>query len=207
MSEEKGIHPTDTTVVGTGDAVGVSERQEMPRRWYIARVMPNTEKASRDRLFQMGFEAYVASQEEIKTYKNGDRKKRKKIERVVITQYVFIHVTESERRKLVELPFIRCFLVDRSFEKRTLAVVPDEQMRRLKLMLGYTDHQVQFAAADFTLGEEVIVSGLGNFDYTGHVVRLRGDNLSYIGVRIDALGCAYLEIPPANIISTKSQNA
>lgn len=200
MSEEKGNHPEVTTVWGTGGAVGVSGQPKIQRSWYIARVSPNTEKASRERLQQLGYEAFVASQEEVKLYKNGARKKRKKVERVVITQYVFLHITENERRQIVELPFIRCFLIDRSYEQRTFATVSDEQMHQLKRMLGRTDRQVQFAAADFTLGEEVTVEGFGNFSYTGRVVRLRGDKASYVGVRIDALGCAYLEIDPENLI-------
>ncbi len=200
MSEEKENHPEVTTVWGTGGAVGVSGQPKIQRSWYIVRVSPNTEKASRERLQQLGYEAFVASQEEVKLYKNGARKKRKKVERVVITQYVFLHITENERRQIVELPFIRCFLIDRSYEQRTFATVSDEQMHQLKRMLGRTDWQVQFAAADFTLGEEVTVEGFGNFSYTGRVVRLRGDKASYVGVRIDALGCAYLEIDPENLI-------
>lgn len=201
MSEVIENQPNATTVMGTGGAVGVLKAPSKKREWFIARVSPNTEKSSRDRLLQMGVEAFVASQEEYRFYKNGDRKKprKKKVERAVITQYVFIHITEIERRRLVEEPFIRCFLIDRTHEERTFATVSDEKMHQLKLMLGYQDAQVQFAAADYTIGEEVTVKGFGSQEYTGHVVRLRGDKTSYIGVRIDVLGCAYLEIAPQRL--------
>ena len=89
------------------------------RKWLVACVAPNTEKVSRDRLLALGYEAFVASQEEVRLYKNGDRKKRKKVERVVITQYVFLHVTEQERRQVVELPYIKYFLLDRSYQDRS----------------------------------------------------------------------------------------
>lgn len=199
MSEEADKQTITTTVTDTGDVAGSSGDLKKAPKWFIARVSPNSEKSSRDHLLQLGYEAFVASQEEIKFYKNGPRKKRKKVERVVITQYVFLHITEMERRKVVELPFIRCFLVDRSYEVRTFATVSDDQMYQLKRMLGHTDVQVRFTASDYTIGEEVTVKGFGNFDYTGHVVRLRGDKTPYIGVRIDALGCAYLEINPENL--------
>ncbi len=199
MSEEV-IPPSITTSVKvTGDASGVPRDPKAERKWFIACVSPNSEKSSRDRLLQLGYDAFVASQEEVKFYKNGARKKRKKVERVVITQYVFLHITEMERRKLVELPFIRSFLIDRSYEVRTFATVSDDQMHQLKRLLGHADRQVCFTAVDYAIGEEVTVKGLGNFDYTGHVVRLRGDKTPYIGVRIDALGCAYLEIEPENL--------
>jgi transcription antitermination factor NusG len=213
MSEVITETPEITTVVGAGDAVGVSFSDEAdassqvqtegaaltPRRWFVACVRPNTEKASRERLEQLGYEAFVASQEEVKYWKNGNRKKRKKVERVVITQYIFVKVTEKERMDIVKQPFIRFFLMDRSCEKRTLATVSDREMDNLKVLLGKADRTVMFASAGFTIGEEVRVTGMGTYEYTGHVVRLSGDNADYVGVRLNVLGCAYMEVSPANL--------
>ena len=176
------------------------------RQWLVARVAPNTEKASRERLIELGYDAFVASQQEIRIYKNGNRKKRKKIERVVITQYVFLHLTEQERRTVVTLPFVKAFLINRSSEQRTFATVSDEQIRRLKRMLGQSEQTVQFITSGFTLGEEVIVMNLGNNDYTGRIVRVPGDNSTYVGVRLDTLGCAYLEISPENLMPVGKQD-
>lgn len=176
------------------------------RQWLVARVAPNTEKASRERLIELGYDAFVASQQEIRIYKNGNRKKRKKIERVVITQYVFLHLTEQERRTVVTLPFVKAFLINRSSEQRTFATVSDEQIRRLKRMLGQSEQTVQFITSGFSLGEEVIVMNLGNNDYTGRIVRMPGDNSTYVGVRLDTLGCAYLEISPENLMPVGKQD-
>ena len=176
------------------------------RQWLVARVAPNTEKASRERLIELGYDAFVASQQEIRIYKNGNRKKRKKIERVVITQYVFLHLTEQERRTVVTLPFVKAFLINRSSEQRTFATVSDEQIRRLKRMLGQSEQTVQFMTSGFTLGEEVIVMNLGNNDYAGRIVRVPGDNSTYVGVRLDTLGCAYLEISPENLMPVGKQD-
>jgi len=176
------------------------------RQWLVARVAPNTEKASRERLIELGYDAFVASQQEIRIYKNGNRKKRKKIERVVITQYVFLHLTEQERRTVVTLPFVKAFLINRSSEQRTFATVSDEQIRRLKRMLGQSEQAVQFITSGFTLGEEVIVMNLGTNDYAGRIVRVPGDNSTYVGVRLDTLGCAYLEISPENLMPVGKQD-
>jgi len=176
------------------------------RQWLVARVAPNTEKASRERLIELGYDAFVASQQEIRIYKNGNRKKRKKIERVVITQYVFLHLTEQERRTVVALPFVKAFLINRSSEQRTFATVSDEQIRRLKRMLGQSEQAVQFMTSGFTLGDEVIVMNLGNNDYAGRIVRVPGDNSTYVGVRLDTLGCAYLEISPENLMPVGKQD-
>ena len=176
------------------------------RQWLVARVAPNTEKASRERLIELGYDAFVASQQEIRIYKNGNRKKRKKIERVVITQYVFLHLTEQERRTVVTLPFVKAFLINRSSEQRTFATVSDEQIRRLKRMLGQSEQAVQFITSGFTLGDEVVVMNLGNNDYVGRIVRMPGDNSTYVGVRLDTLGCAYLEISPENLMPVGKQD-
>ena len=176
------------------------------RQWLVARVAPNTEKACRERLIELGYDAFVASQQEIRIYKNGNRKKRKKSERVVITQYVFLHLTEQERRTVVTLPFVKAFLINRSSEQRTFATVSDEQIRRLKRMLGQSEQAVQFITSGFTLGEEVIVMNLGTNDYAGRIVRVPGDNSTYVGVRLDTLGCAYLEISPENLLPAEKQD-
>ena len=183
-----------------------AEEKVDARQWLVARVAPNTEKACRERLLELGYDAFVASQQEIRIYKNGNRKKRKKIERVVITQYVFLHLTEQERRTVVTLPFVKAFLINRSSEQRTFATVSDEQIRRLKRMLGQSEQAVQFITSGFTLGEEVIVMNLGTNDYAGRIVRVPGDNSTYVGVRLDTLGCAYLEISPENLLPAEKQD-
>ena len=183
----------------------VEEKTEA-RQWLVARVAPNTEKACRERLVELGYDAFVASQQEIRIYKNGQRKKRKKVEHVIITQYVFLHLTEQERRAAIELPFIKSFLMNRcSSEQRTFATIPDEQIRRLKRMLGQSEQMVQFITSGFSLGDEVVIMNLGTSDYTGRIVRLLGDNSSYVGVRLDALGCAYVEVNSEDLLPLDSK--
>ena len=104
------------------------------------------------------------------------------------------------------LPFVKAFLINRSSEQRTFATVSDEQIWRLKRMLGQSEQAVQFMTSGFTLGEEVIVMNLGNNDYTGRIVRVPGDNSTYVGVRLDTLGCAYLEISPENLMPVGKQD-
>jgi hypothetical protein len=107
---------------------------------------------------------------------------------------------------VVTLPFIKAFLINRSSEQRTFATVSDEQIRRLKRMLGQSEQAVQFITSGFTLGEEVIVMNLGTNDYAGRIVRVPGDNSTYVGVRLDTLGCAYLEISPENLLPAEKQD-
>ena len=192
------------SAMGVGDAVGVPEAQETapleePRRcWFVAFVNHNSEKAVRDRLVKLGYEAFVATRDEIHRWRNG---KRKKVEVIVITTLVFIRCTEKERRFIVNFPFIKAFLTNKAgklnpYGGRPLAVIPDRQMNMLRLMLGKSDVPVHYTPSHFSLGDTVRVEGWGEGIFVGHVVRIPGDSANYVGIRIDNLGCAYMEISP-----------
>ena len=187
------------------DAVGISENeknttQENAKKWFVAFVGTRAEKAVRDRLQEQGIEAYAATQWELRVRPSG---RRVRIERPVITQYVFVRVTEQERRAILNEPSIHFFLTDKAsetndFGRHQLAVIPDSQMRTLQNMLSQEDAEVLFATTGFTVGDEVSVLGWG--DVTGHIVNIRGNKGRYIGIRIDQLGCAYMEISPQKLI-------
>ena len=192
------------SAMGVGDAVGVPEPQETPsliapqKSWFVAFVNHNTEKAVRDRLVKLGYETFVATRDEVHRWQNG---KRKKVEVIVITTLVFIHCTEKERRFIVNFPFIKGFLTNKAgklnaYGGRPLAVIPDRQMNMLRYMLGRSEAPVHYAPSHFSLGDTVRVEGWGEDVFIGHVVRIPGDSANYVGIRIDNLGCAYMEISP-----------
>lgn len=200
----KKLISTPTTVAG--EAVGIlssenSTLQTTPKKWFIAYVGTCAEKVVRNRLNEKGYEAYAATRWEIRVRSNG---RRVKIEHPVITQYVFVHVTEEERKMIVNYPYIHYFLTDKASEKdqfgrHRLAVVPDRQMQTLQAMLSEEDAVVQFASTGFSVGDEVSILGWDD-DVTGHIVRISGDKGRYIGVRIQQLGCAYMEVSPKKLV-------
>ena len=202
MSEERSEHPQVSAVMGTGDAVGVLEEEQknadgLPKYWYIARVSPNTERSTRNKLQALGYEVFVASQQEMRYWKNGNRLKKKKIERVVITQYIFLHISRKEREQLIRYSFVKEFMRNKATSsKKDFALMPDEDMDYLMQMFGQSDHPMLFATDNYTIGEEVRLH-LGSHEYTAHVVRKRGDTNTYYGIRINELGCAYMEVPPS----------
>ena len=197
MSEENQKFETGTPAIVADDAEGIP-------RWYVAYVGTRAEKAVRDRLISLGYEAYAATQWEIRVWRNG---RKKKIERPVITQYVFIRLTERQRAVVVAMPEIHYFLVNKAgatneYGRHLPAVIPDAQMQMLQRMLGQSDSAVRFATSGFAIGDTVRVLGWGD-NLEGHVVRIPGDHAKYIGIRIDQLGCAYMEISPDLLLKTK----
>ncbi len=179
---------------GVGDAVGVPRRQ-----WYVAIVNHNTEKASSCRLTKLGYDCYVAIQDEYRVWRNG---RRAKVSRVVIPSTVFIFCTEAERRHIVGLPFINRFMTDKAgTSKDTLnhppAIVPNVQMDILRFMLGNSDTPVT-VSGQYTKGDKVRVIR-GRLRGIEGVVARASDGKSKLYVRIGMLGFANLEIDPINV--------
>jgi len=189
---------------GIQTSAHVADGAEGVPRWYVAHVGPRAEKAVRDRLISLGYEAYAATQWEIRVWQNG---RKKKIERPVITQYVFIRLTERQRAVVVTMPEIHYFLVNKAgatneYGRHLPAVIPDSQIQMLQRMLGQSESAVRFTTSGFAVGDTVQVLGWGD-NLEGHVVRIPGDHANYVGIRIDQLGCAYMEISPDLLLRTK----
>ena len=175
------------------------------RHWYVALVASRAEKSVRDKLLAMNVEAYVASRQEIHVWGRGQRRT---VERVLITMTVFVHVTEDERRQLVNLPFIRMFMTDPAGTKNAhgrnpLAIIPDVEMQLLQAMLLQNDHDVAFATTNFAVGDQVRLLGFGDGNQIAQIIRLPNDKSTYVGVRVSFLGCAYMQVSPDSIIKVK----
>lgn len=104
------------------------------RLWYVAQVKATQEKIVRDKLIQLGYDAYVP------TAKPKLSTKSKRAEgKVLIPCIVFVRVNEEERLLLIHFPFISKFMVDKSapVSKVGRAVHPfvrftDEQMEKMQ---------------------------------------------------------------------------
>ena len=197
MSEKDKKLEMQTPAIVADGAVGFP-------RWYVAYVGTRAEKAVRNRLISLGYEAYAATQWEIHVWQNG---RKKKVERPVITQYVFIRLTERQRAVVMTMPEIHYFLVNKAgavneYGRHLPAVIPDSQMQMLQRMLGQSESAVRFATSGFAIGDTVRILGWGD-NLQGHVVRIPGDRSRYIGIRLDQLGCAYMEISPDLLLKTR----
>ena len=89
-------HENGAAAEGAGDAVGVSSRH-----WFVAFVGHNAEKSCRDQLVKAGYEAFVASQQEVHYWRNG---KRKLIEKVIIrsNHQIEVHFRDDEEYEILE---------------------------------------------------------------------------------------------------------
>ncbi|MBD5357943.1 MAG: UpxY family transcription antiterminator [Bacteroides sp.] len=174
-----------------GNAVGMPEAH-----WFIARmVRNNTEKKAARLLSKLGYDNYVATQQQLREWKNG---RRVKTDIVVIPSVVFVHCTEAERRKIVTLPFISRFMTDRAAAApegmhKPVATVSDSEMDQLKFMLGVPDARVSFVD-HFVKGQKVRVVRGPFKNLTGEILNDPNGKTSRLYLNIECLGAAYVEI-------------
>lgn len=179
--------------IDVGDAVGV------PRsHWFVAIVKNNTEKSVAEKLVATGINIYLPTQEELRIWRNG---RRKKIERVVIPATIFIHCTEPERREIVKLPYINRFMTNKAGCNPNrvgspLAIIPESQISTLRFMLGNADGEVTVSGV-YSKGDKVRVIRGGLRGLEGEIIESNGK--SELMVRIDIFGCARVTINPADV--------
>ena len=77
-------------------------------------------------------------------------------------------------------------------------------MKTLQNMLSQDEDIVQFTSTGFSIGDEVAILGWGD-EVTGNIVRIHGEKGRFIGVRINQLGCAYMEISPSKLVKASKK--
>ena len=194
MSIQVNNNRFSTVPDGVDDAVGVEKAN-----WYVAIVNNRSEKVTAEKLSNEGYEAYVASQEEYRLWRNG---KKKKIDRVVIPSMLFLHFNENESRSVVTIPYIYRFLTNKAGNPnkfgRPVAIIPDKQMYQLKFMLGNSNSPVEFVDRMYAKGDKVRVIRGGLCGLEGDVITSQ-DGKSELWIRLDILGCAKVSIDPIDI--------
>lgn len=180
---------------GVDGAVGVPET-----KWFIAIVNNRTEKSVAEKLSKLGVEHYLPVQEEIHLWANG---KRAKVQKVMIPSKIFIHCTEQRRREIVNLPYIFRFMTNISEKRapsgfRPLAVVPDDEIRQLKFMLGVPGVKVTFSES-FVKGAMVRVVRGPFKGLCGEILQDADSDTHRLYINLDFLGSASVAIDPTDI--------
>ena len=168
-----------------------TDREAHPERWVAALVQMCMEKKVGERLTKLGVENYVPTQTEIRQW--SDRKK--KVERVVIPMVVFVHTDEKTERSLRMHSFIRKILTYPG--QTTAAVIPDDQINRLKFMLRQSDSPVEMMEQRLQVGDKVQI-------VRGALQGLEGEffknvDKSMVAIHIEALGYACVSVSVEDI--------
>ena len=186
-----------STHIGSDPVVSVTtDREAHPERWVAALVQMCTEKKVGDRLTKLGIENYVPTQTEIHQW--SDRKK--KVERVVIPMVVFVRADEATERTLRMQSFIRKFL---TYPGQTAAaVIPDDQIDRLKFMLKQADSPVELREQHLQVGDRVRIVRGALQGLEGELYKSVPEK-SMVAIRIDGLGYACVSVSVGDLESIK----
>ena len=178
---------------GSKSVVSVTtDREAHPKRWIAALVQMCTEKKVGERLTKLGMENYVPTQTEIRQW--SDRKK--KVERVVIPMVVFVHTDEKTERSLRMQSFIRKIL---TYPGQTAAaVIPDDQIERLKFMLKQSDSPVEMMEPNLQIGDKVQILRGALKGLEGELCKCVPEK-SMVAIRIDGLGYACVSVSVEDI--------
>lgn len=194
MDEKTVIETSGASAIDRCSAVGVPEIH-----WFIAVVKNNTEFATQEKLDKKGYETYVPFQNKTIITPSG-RKRIKKA--AVIPTIVFIRCSESQRKEIVQYPFIKRFMVDRTrskdaFNRSPIVRIPTTQIEKLKFMVGNCNEDIVIGSLSIHLGDEIEVIRGGLKGLVGYVEEI--NNETRILIRIDALGYAGVKINSSDI--------
>lgn len=170
---------------------GTDDREARPKRWIAALVQVRSEKAVGEKLTRLGIENYVATQWEIHQW--SDRKK--KVERIVIPMVVFVRADERIIKQLRTYTFIyKIISYPGTYEA---AIIPDEQMDRLKFMLWHADSPVELNER-MEVGDKVRIARGPLKGLEGELCYIKEDK-TMVAVRIESLGYACVNVSGTDI--------
>ena len=186
---------------GLNSVVSVTtDREAHPKRWIAALVQMCTEKKVGERLTKLGMENYVPTQTEIRQW--SDRKK--KVERVVIPMVVFVHTDEKTELTLRMQSFIRKIL---TYPGQTAAaVIPEDQIERLKFMLKQSDSPVEMMEQNLQVGDKVHILRGALKGLEGELCRCIPEK-SMVAIRIEGLGYACVSVSVEDVSVCHSERS
>ena len=210
MEEPNVISPEVTSAISTDGGGAVSETKPKGKDsnrssecWYVLWVNSKAEKSVRNNLIEKGFQAYVATRQEIHTWRRGERRK---VEKVLIPSIVFVRMDRKDQRTIEDCPGVSALMRDPARKKEgisswdKLARVSNDDMQVFQQMLGQEETDVNFTTTDFTVGEYVHIKDFPEGNNKAQIVRIYGDTKTYVGLRVSFLGCAYMQVPLNRIV-------
>lgn len=170
--------------------------QQEERKWYVAYVRLFHERKTAEKLTAMGIECFVPIREEIHQWSQ----RKKKVQRVLIPQMIFIHATRKERMEALNLSSISHYMVLRG--EHTPAIIPDKQMQQFIFMVDYSEETIEMYNSPLEPGQaiKVIKGPLAGLE--GELLEIEGK--SKVMIRLDLLGCAGVDMPVGYVEAIKS---
>ena len=117
----------------------------------------------------------------------------KMVEVPVVNGYIFVHIPYTDYKKVTSiygaLSFVR--------EGGKPAVIPDNQLTRLRFMVEHSDEPVECTHESYEQGEKIIITKGPLAGITGELIEMKGKHK--VLIRLERFGCAITSIPMAYV--------
>lgn len=153
--------------------------------WYAVHTASRAEKKVAERLKAAGVEHYLPIRVEMREW--SDRKK--KVEVPAINGYVFVRIQHNQIVNIRKVPGVAFFL----YEGGVPAIIPDVQIRTLRLMVDTTDSEFELLPECLEPGQTVLITRGPMNGVVGELVEVSGKHK--VMVRIKHIGCATASVP------------
>lgn len=153
--------------------------------WYAVYTSSRAEKKVKQRLDEVNIENYLPLRTEVRIW--TDRKK--KITVPLIPGYIFVYISPENMLEVLNVSGVVTFLKEKSLP----VAIPEDQIRRLRMMVDYAFDEVEFMTSQVNVGDKVRVKQGKLEGLVGELVEMRGKYK--IAIRLQYFGCALTTIP------------
>jgi len=158
--------------------------------WYAIYTKSRSEKKLYEELKAKGIECYLPLKKELKTW--SDRKKW--VEVVLFTSYVFVKISHKEYHKAIDSNFAVCYV---SVCGRAVSI-RENQIEALRCFLAEDKRKIEITNADMKAGGQVEVINGALKGIQGEIIEIRGKHR--LAIRFESLGaCVLTEIKTEDV--------
>ncbi|MDP2336011.1 MAG: UpxY family transcription antiterminator [Bacteroidota bacterium] len=150
--------------------------------WYAVYVKSRTEKKAQTELQFQEIETFLPLQRKLRQW--SDRKKW--VEMPLISGYLFVRICRKEYDTVLQTNYVVSYV---RFEG-TAAVIPDNQIEYLKLMLKQENLEIEITRESFAPGQMIEVIAGPLIGLRGKLVRIKGK--SKVAIELEQLGYSAL---------------
>ena len=163
--------------------------------WYAVYVKSRAEKKAQTELQDKEIETFLPLQRKLRQW--SDRKKW--VEMPLISGYLFVRISRKEYDSVLQSNYIVSYV---RFEG-TAAIIPDNQIDYLKLMLKQDNLDIEITRESFAPGQMIEVIAGPLIGLRGKLVQIKGK--SKVAVELEQLGySALVEIKADDIRLSKN---
>lgn len=171
---------------------GTDGREARPKFWIAVYTRPRSEKKAAFELNKLGIETYLPIQKLLRKW--SDRKKI--VDVPVIPMILFAYITSDDLHEIKGHPLILSYISNS--KKEGPAHIPNDQIEKLKFMLGQSEVPVSFEQSYFKSNEIVEIVRGSLKGLIGQVKAVK-DDMTEVWISIDLLGGAVMRIKSAEL--------